>query len=407
MALSDTRCRNAKRGAKRQKLSDGGGLFLLVQPSGSRLWRLAYRYDGKQKTLALGSYPVASLAAARKRRDEAKALLAGGIDPGAERKRQKAAAKISAATTFRAVADEWLAKLEREGRAPVTLSKKKWLLSLVDDDLGDRPIAELTAQGVLAAVRRIEARGRHETAQRARATIGAVCRYAVATGRAENDPTQPLRGALISPKVKHHAAITEPRAIGELMRAIDGYRGAPQVEAALKLLPFVFCRPGELRAAEWREFNLDSAVWTVPAARMKMRRPHRIPLSHQSLAILRKLDHITGDGVLVFPSIRSRQRCLSENTLNAALRRLGYGTDQMTSHGFRSMAATRLNEMCRWHPDVIERALAHQEANAVRRAYTSAVEYWPERVELMQVWADYLDELREKPRPESVLDRVD
>jgi integrase len=218
----------------------------------------------------------------------------------------------------------------------------------------------------------------------------------VATGRSEGDPTQALRGALIAPKVKHHAAITEPKAIGEVLRAIDGYRGAPQVEAALKLLSFVFCRPGELRAAEWAEFDLSAAVWTIPANRMKMKRPHRVPLSRQSLLLLGDLRKITGDGILVLPSVRSRHRCLSENTLNAALRRLGYGNEEMTSHGFRSMAATRLNEMCRWHPDVIERALAHQEPNAVRRAYTSSVEYWPERVEMMQVWADYLDDLKER-----------
>lgn len=349
-----------KRGGKPQKLSDGGGLFLLVQPTGSKLWRLAYRHDGKQKALALGSYPAVSLADARRKRDETKALLAQGIDPGAERKRQKAIAKVSAATTFGAVADEWLGKLESEGRAAVTVAKKRWLLGLVDRSLGNRPIAGLSPTEILA--------------------------------------TQSLRGALIAPKVKHHAAITDPQEIGALLRAIEDYRGAPQVEAALRILPLVFCRPGELRAAEWSEFDLDTAIWTIPAGRTKMRRPHRIPLSQQALEILHGLRKITGDGVLVFPSIRSGQRCLSENTLNAALRRMGYSNNEMTSHGFRGTAATRLNEMLRWHPDVIERALAHQEPNAVRRAYTSAVEYWPERVEMMQAWADYLDELKDKRR---------
>ena len=287
MALTDVRCRTVKPGTKPQKLSDGEGLFLLVQPNGSKLWRLAYRFLGKQKALALGSYPRVTLGEARRKRDEAKRLLADGIDPGAERKRQKLTAKLSAETTFRAVADEWLAKLEREGRADVTVAKKRWLLSLVERDLGDRPVAELTPPEVLAALRRIEARGRHESAGRARATIGAVCRYAIATGRAENDPTQSLRGALITPKVKHHAAVTDPDGIGALLRALDAYEGAPQVEAALKLLPLLFCRPGELRAAEWSEFDLDGAVWTIPAARTKMRRPHRVPLSTQALAILR------------------------------------------------------------------------------------------------------------------------
>jgi integrase len=379
---------------KPQKLSDGGGLFLLVQPNGSKLWRLAYRHDGKQKALACGAYPIVSLAEARRKRDAAKALLAAGKDPSAERRREKLVAKLSASNTFRAIADEWIQKLEREKRAAATLDKKRWLIGLIEPDLGPRPIAEVTAQEVLATLRRIEARGRHETASRARATIGAICRYAVATGRSNTDPTQALRGALTTPKVKHHAAITDPKAIGALLRAIDGYSGAPQVHAALKLLPLVFCRPGELRAAQWPEFDVEAAVWTIPAVRTKTRRPHRVPLSGQALSILMELRTVTGDGALLFPSVRSAHRCISENTLNASLRRLGYGTDEMTSHGFRSMAATRLNEMCRWHPDVIERALAHQEPNAVRRAYTQAVEYWPERVEMMRVWADYLDRLK-------------
>ena len=394
MPLTDARCRSAKPISKPFKLSDGAGLYLLVQPNGSRLWRLAYRYGGRQKTLSLGAYPLVSLTEARKGRDAAKALLAAGVDPSANRKRQKAMAKVSAATTFSGVACEWLEKLRREGRARATVEKKEWLVGLVEADIGGTPIADLTPPEILAALRKIEARGRHESANRARATIGAICRYAVSTGRATADPTQSLRGALITPKVKHHAALTEPAAIGPLLRAVDGFSGAPQVQAALKLLPLLFCRPGELRSAEWREFDLDRAVWTIPAAKTKMRRPHRVPLSRQALAIFRELRVVTGDGDLLFPSVRSWKRCISENTLNASLRRLGYSPDEMTSQGFRSMAATRLNEMCRWHPDVIERALAHQEPNAVRRAYTSAVEYWPERVELMQVWADYLDGLK-------------
>jgi integrase len=375
-------------------MSDGEGLFLLVKPNGSKLWRLAYRFGGKQKGLALGSYPVVSLAEARRKREHAKRLLGDQLDPSEERRRQKLVAAVSARNTFRAISDEWLTKLDNEGRALATLTKKKWLLNLVEQKLGSRPIAELAPSEVLAALRDIETRGRHESATRARATIGAVCRYAIVTGRATNDPTQSLRGALIRPKVKHHAAITKPDGIGALLRAIDSYDGAPQVEAALKLLPMLFCRPGELRAAEWKEFDLEGAVWTIPHSRTKMRRPHRVPLSNQALRHLRKLHRITGNDHLVFPSIRSRQRCISENTLNAALRRIGYSKEEMTSHGFRSMAATRLNEMVRWHPDIIERALAHQEPNAVRRAYTSGVEYWPERVELMQVWADYLDGMR-------------
>ena len=395
MPLSDARCRDAKPAGRPQKLSDEGGLFLLVQPNGSKLWRLAYRFRGKQKALAFGKYPLVSLAEARTKRTNAKRLLADNIDPGEDRRRLKAASKLSAETTFSGIADEWLTKLRREGRADVTVAKKKWLISLVQRDLGHRPIAEITAPEILAALRRTEARGRHESAGRARSTIGAIFRFAIATGRASHDPTPSLRGALVSPTVKHHAAITDPTGIGALLRAIDTYEGAPQVAAGLRLLPLVFCRPGELRAAEWAEFDLEAAVWTIPAARTKMRRPHRVPLSTQALSILRDLHKITGDGALVFPSVRSMERCMSENTLNAALRRIGYRQGEMTSHGFRSMAATRLNEMLRWNPDVIERALAHQEPNAIRRAYTSTVEYWPERVELMQVWADYLDGLKE------------
>ena len=394
MALSDTKCRNVKPAARPRKVSDGEGLFLLVKPNGSKLWRLAYRFGGKQRGLAFGLYPVVSLSEARRQREQAKRLLAARLDPSEERRRQKLVAAVSARNTFRVIADEWLGKLESEGRAPATITKKKWLLGLVEQKLGSRPIAELTPSEVLAALRQIEVRGRHESAGRARATIGAVCRYAIVTDRAMNDPTQSLRGALIAPKVKHHATITKPDGIGALLRAIDFYEGAPQVEAALKLLPILFCRPGELRAAEWKEFDFERAVWTIPASRTKMRRPHRVPLSSQALKILHELRPLTGNEGYVFPSIRSRQRCISENTLNAALRRLGYNKEEMTSHGFRSMAATRLNEMVRWHPDIIERALAHQEPNSVRRAYTSGVEYWPERVELMQVWADYLDGLR-------------
>ena len=284
MALSDTKCRNVKPAARPRKLSDGEGLFLLVKPNGSKLWRLAYRFGGKQRGLRIRVVSrcvvIRGKTAAR---TPAKRLLAARLDPSEERRRQKLVAAVSARNTFRAIADEWLGKLESEGRAPATITKKKWLLGLVEQKLGSRPIAELTPSEVLAALRQIEIRGRHESAGRARATIGAVCRYAIVTDRAMNDPTQSLRGALIAPKVKHHATITKPDGIGALLRAIDFYEGAPQVEAALKLLPILFCRPGELRAAEWREFDFERAVWTVPASRTKMRRPHRVPLSSQAL----------------------------------------------------------------------------------------------------------------------------
>jgi integrase len=392
MPLKDVAVRNAKPSGKPRKLSDGGGLHVLIQPTGSKLWRFAYRFAGKQKTLALGIYPVISLEEARRRKDEAKKLLAHSIDPSVQRKADKQAGKDS---SFRAVAEEVIAKLEREGRAHATLSKKRWLLDFAYPTLGDRPVAEITARDLLALLRKIENRGLYEKARRLRSTCGMVFRYAIATGRAERDPSMDLRGALTAPQVNHRATIVDPKNIGALLRAIDGFDGQPTTRAALRLAAYVFVRPGELRHAEWNEFDLDAAVWSIPAAKMKMRRPHRVPLARQPLAILRELQEITGNGRWLFPSVRSFTRPISENTLNAALRRLGYSSEEMCTHGFRGMASTRLNEMARWNPDAIERQLAHQEANAVRRAYTHAAEYWPERVKMMQAWADYLDELRE------------
>jgi len=392
--LNDTRVRTTKHCQRPIKLSDSGGLYLLIAPHGSKLWRLAYRFGGKQKTLAIGAYPTFTLKAARDKREEAKRLLANGIDPSMQRRLDKQI--TSTGNTFKAVAEEVLAKLEKEGRADVTLTKKRWLLDFAYSAFGDRPIAEITALEVLSVLRRVEARGRYETARRLRSTCGTVFRYAIATGRAERDPSADLRGALTSPKVNHRAAIVDPVGIGALLRAIDGYDGLPITRAALRFAPLVFVRPGELRSAEWLEFDLAAAEWRIPSAKMKMRRVHRVPLSRQVLDILRDLHPISGGGRFLFPSVRSPVRPMSENTLNAALRRLGYGTDEMTAHGFRAMASTRLNEMSGWNPDAIERQLAHQEQNDVRRAYVHAAEYWPERVKMMQAWADYLDELRQR-----------
>jgi integrase len=391
MPLKDLTVRNAKPASKPRKLSGGGGLHVLVQPSGSKLWRLAYRFGGKQKTLALGVYPIVSLEGARRHRDEAKKLLARSIDPSVKRKADRHAGRDG---TFRAVADEVIAKQEREGRAEATLSKKRWLLDFALAAFGDRPVADITTRELLALLREIEGRELYETARRLRSTCGMVFRYAIATGRAERDPSMDLRGALTSPTVNHRATIVDPGDIGALLRAIDGFVGQPTTRAALRLAPYVFVRPGELRRAEWKELDLDAAVWSIPANKMKMRRPHRVPLARQTLAILNNLQEITGDGRWLFPSVRTSARPISENTLNAALRRLGYGSEEMCIHGFRSTASTRLNEMGRWSSDAIERQLAHQEANAVRRAYTHAAEFWPERVLMMQAWADYLDELR-------------
>jgi len=394
--LSPSAVANAKPEAKPYKLTDGGGLFLLVQPSGAKWWRWKYRRPdtGKENTLSLGTYPEVSLRIARERRGSARAQVAAGIDPG-EKRHEAKAAKIEAATaagdTFEAVAREWLA---RQDGAEVTLRKSRWTLeTCLFPEIGILPLTEVTPRLLLDALRKIEATGKLETAKRARIKAGQVFRWAILEGRAELDPTTSLRGALKSPKTKHHATITDPARIGELLRVIDGFTGQPVTLAALKLAPLVFVRPGELRQAEWSEFDLADAMWRIPGARMKMKAAHIVPLSTQAVTILRELQPLTGEGRYVFPGLRTINRPMSENTVNAALRRLGYGTDEMTGHGFRSMAASRLNEMG-WNADAIERQLAHAENNKVREAYTHAAQYLDERTRMMQAWADYLDALR-------------
>ncbi|MCK1474907.1 tyrosine-type recombinase/integrase [Bradyrhizobium sp. 197] len=393
MPLSDAACRSAKSAEKPYKLGDAGGLYLLVETSGSRLWRQAYRFDGKQRLIALGAYPAVSLADARIARDANKALLAKGVDPSAQRKLDRGAARIARTNTFRIVADELIAKFEAEGDDPATIEKKKWLIGLLSGDIGDRPIAEIAAPELLDALRKVERRGRYESARRARSLAGRVFRYAIATGRAERDPSGDLAGALISPKVQHRASITEPKRVGALLRAVDDIDGQITTRAALQLIALTFVRPGELRHAEWKEFDLRGAVWSIPKEKMKMPRPHLIPLSRQAIALIADLREVTGSSPFLFPQIRSWHRPISDGTLNAALRRLGYDKTQMTAHGFRSTASTRLNESRLWHHDAIERQLAHMEADEVRAAYNAA-EYWDERVRMMQWWADYLDDLR-------------
>jgi len=395
---NDSYFRHLKAGEKDYKRSDSGGLFMLVTKAGSKLWRYAYSFDAKQKLLAIGQYPLISLADARIKRDGAKKLLAEGIDPSVERKAERRQARMARSNTFEAVAKELMDKFEAEGDAPATLKKKQWLLDFANKEFGKRPIAEIKAPEILDALRKIEKRGRHETATRMRSTVGVVFRYAIATGRAERDPTGDLRGALITPTVTHRATIVEPREVGALLRAIDGFEGHAVTKYALRLAPLFFVRPGELRKAEWAEFNLENAEWRIPAAKMKMRRPHRVPLAHQALNILRELQGITGGSKYLFPSVRSWHRPISDNTLNAALRRLGYDKTELTVHGLRSTASVLLNESGKWHADAIERQLAHQEANEVRAAYTHAAEFWQERVRMMRWWADELDRLRELGR---------
>jgi integrase len=400
--LSDVAIRQAKPGSATRKLSDGGGLQLHISSAGGKLWRLAYRFEGKQRKLALGQYPVVSLAEAREKRDDAKRLLDKGIDPSRQRKTDKSQRVADQANTFSLIAAELLDKKRREGKAGATIGKREWLYGLAAPDIGAVPLKDITAPDVLAALRKIEGRGLYETAHKLRSVIGEVFRYGIATGRATMDPTYSLRGALIAKQVRHRAAIVEPRQLGELMRAIAGFQGQPTTLFGLQLLAYLFPRPGELRQAEWREFDLEAAVWTIPAARTKMRREHRVPLPVQSLAILKQLQAFTGDGRLVFPgygraAVEGRPmepRPISENTLNGALRRLGYGQEDMTSHGFRATASTLLNEQSPFSPDVIEAALAHVDKDAVRRAYNRA-QFWKERVAMAQWWADYLDQLRD------------
>ncbi|MBZ9935818.1 integrase arm-type DNA-binding domain-containing protein [Mesorhizobium sp. BR1-1-16] len=393
MPLTDTAIRNAKPTDKPFKLADGGGLFLLINPTGSRLWRLKYRIEGREKLLAIGPYPDVTLAKARERREEARRLIASGADPSAIKKQSRQDARAATENTFRAVAEDHLAKLEREGLAEITLGKRRWLLGFAYPKLGARDVATITASEVLEVLRSIETTGRHETARRLRSSIGAVFRYAIATARAENDPTFALRDALTTPQVRHRSAITTPNELGQLLRAIDGYSGQPATTAALRLMPLLFPRPGELRAAHWSEFDLDNAIWSIPAERMKMRRPHRVPLQRQAVAILRELQALTGEDDFVFPCIGAAKRPISDNTLNGALRRLGFGPDVATAHGFRATASTLLNESGLWNPDAIERQLAHADGDAVRRAYARS-EHWDERVKMMTWWADQLDILR-------------
>jgi integrase len=393
MALTDTFIKALKPGLTPKKHSDGAGLHLLLTVQGSKLWRLAYRFGSKQKLLALGAYPAVSLQDARRKRDDAKKLLANGTDPAHQTKLERINKQMARAETFGGIADEFLTKVEREGKAVATMVKKRWLVDLARPDLGLRPISEITATEILASLRKVESKGNYETARRMRSTIGQVFRYAIATTRAENDPTFGLRGALTAPVVTHRAAITSRKAFGGLLRAIWSYDGMPETRMALQLMALLYPRPGELRQAEWQEFDLEKAIWAIPPARMKMRREHRKPLSSQAIIVLQALQKLTGDGALVFPAITSRFRPMSENTLNGALRRLGFTNSEATSHGFRASASSLLNESGQWSADAIEAELAHVGADEVRRAYHRAL-YWDERVKMAEWWGNELELIR-------------
>lgn len=393
MALTKSQIDKAAPAAGTVKVSDGGGLQLWIKPNGTKLWCLAYRFGGKQRKLSFGEYPAVGIIEARERRDAAKRAISEGVDPAEQRRAEKAARKAQAAATFDVVADEYLAKLKRDGRMDNTVDKNRWLLDFARTEIGKRPIDEIKAPDILPILKKLEDRGRRESARRLRSTIGSVFRYAVATARAESDPTPTLRGALSPPKSEHRAAVYDPKKLGGLLRAIDGFDGQPTTRAGLQLLALLAPRPGELRMAEWSEFDLDGAVWSIPAGRMKMRRPHSVPLSTQAVAILKDLYKLTGTGRLTFPSVRSTARPISDGTFNAALRRLGYKKDEVTAHGFRATFSTLANESSQWNPDAIERQLAHVDSDDVRRAYARGA-YWDERVKLVQWWADYLDTLR-------------
>lgn len=403
MALSDTAIRKARPGmppkweggptGRPYRMADGGALYLLVNPDGSKWWRLDYRFAGTRKTLSMGTYPATGLAEARDKRDAARKLIAAGIDPGQHRKAEKAAGVERAANSFEVVAREWHVK---QSATWVELHASRVMLRLENDVfpwLGTRPVADITAKEVLTTVNRIVDRGAVESAHRVLQNCGQVFRFAIATGRAERNPVADLRDALPTVKKTHLAAITDPNAIGPLLRAIDTYQGSFVTKCALKLAPLVFVRPGELRQAEWAEFDLDKAEWNIPAVKMKMREPHLVPLAQQALEVLRELQALTGRGRYLFPSARSSQRPMSNNAVLAALRRMGYTTEEMSGHGFRAMARTVLDEVLHFRPDYIEHQLAHAVRDPNGRAYNRTA-HLPERRKMMQAWADYLDSLR-------------
>lgn len=378
--------------AKTVRISDGRGMYLEIAPTGGKWWRFKYRLDGKEKRISLGVYPDVGLADARDRREAARKLVAAGVDPNAHRKAAKVALAESTENTFEALSREWFGSFSKHwvsGHADKIIRR---LELNVFPWIGARPIKAITAPELLAVLRRIETRGANETAQRTLQVCGRVFRFAVASGRAERDPSRHLGGALAPTKEKHLASITDPPEVGALLRAIDAYEGAWITRCALRLAPLVFVRPGELRQAQWSEFDFEKSEWRIPASRMKMRVQHVVPLSTEATAVLRDLHPLTGRFALAFPGVRSRLRPMSENTITAALRRMGYSGQDMTGHGFRSMASTLLNEQG-WNRDAIERQLAHGERDAVRAAYNYA-QHLVERRRMMQAWADYLDQLK-------------
>jgi len=400
MKLTDLKCRKAVATDSPIKLADGAGLYLQVYPNGRKLWRLAYRYGGKQRTIAFGPYPHITLLKARKEREAVKDLLREGKDPIAERRAVAAAEEALEESTFGAFADLYLKRLSLAGRSEATVTKARWIVKDLAADLQKQQARDITARDVLQVLRAVEAKGNRETANRMRGMLSAVFRLAVIEGAADSDPTVALKGALLPPQTRHRPAITEPKAFGGLLRAIDGYEGLKTVKLALQILSLTFPRPGELRLAEWSEVDIEGRLWTIPATRAKMRREHKIPLSRQAVNKFKDLHEISGKRTLCFPSPRSADKPLSDNALNAALRTMGIDGNTHVAHGFRSSASSMLNEHSSYAPDVIERALAHGDPDKIRRAYNRA-DYWAERERMMQWWADYLDKLKRPPASET------
>lgn len=397
MALSDVKIRKAEIRDKPYKLSDGGGLFVLVKPNGSKLWQQKYRHFGKERLLSHGLYPDVTLAQARKKRDEARAQVANGDDPAVRKRLDQIEAETQSRTTFFLVAEEYLQMAHDRELADATLRKKNWHVETLSASLHNRPIKEITSAEILHLLKKVEASGRRETAKKLRGTLSGIFRLAVVTLRADNDPTYAIKGALLPVKVTNRAAITDEKAFGQFLRDLDAYTGAGVIKDALLFQILTMTRPGEVRGAKQSEFNFEKKTWGISSERTKMRRDHMIPLSDQALEIVKR-NWISIDGVeLIFPSLNSNRKWLSENAFNSAIRRMGYTKDEVTAHGFRSTASTILNT--RGHEsDVIEAALAHQDKNVIRRTYNRAT-YWDQRVILMQNWADLVSKFR---KPDSV-----
>jgi integrase len=394
MSLNVQEIKSFRPESKPYKRYDSGGLYLLVKPNGSKLWQFKYRFGGIEKKMPFGAFPEISLAEARRRRDRARTTVADGVDPMRERKREKAKIRLGAENTFAVVASSYIEhKMVGEGLAEATLKKARWFLELLTPAIGNMPLDDLDPQMMLAALKKLEARGNLETAKKCRSFSSRVFRYGAALGACQSDPTAILQGALITPKARHYAAILEPEKLGQLLRAIDDFECYPVTKLALKIAPHIFVRPGELRHGDWSELDWDKAIWTIPAGKMKARRTHAVPLSRQVLELFRELQSVTIGTGYMFPAFHTWKRPMSENTINASFRRMGFTKDEMTAHGFRSTASTLLNESGLWHPDAIERALAHGDSNAIRGIYNRG-QYWDERVRMAQWWSDYLEELK-------------